>query len=139
MRKIVLISCASKKLGRRAKAKDLYVSPLFKLNYRYALSLNPDKIFILSAKYGLVDCEREIDTYDLTLNTMPMSEVKRWAQATVKQLKRVCDLEEDYFVFLAGEKYRRFLVPYVKEEHREIPLAGLKIGKQLSWLKGRVV
>ena len=46
--KVVLISCASKKLNRKAKAEDLYISPLFKLNLKYAKSLNPDKIFILA-------------------------------------------------------------------------------------------
>ena len=50
--KIVLISCASKKLNHKAKAGDLYISQLFKSGLRYAKSLNPDKIFILSAKYG---------------------------------------------------------------------------------------
>lgn len=36
MARIVLISCVSKKLDRRSKAEDLYISPLFKLNSKYA-------------------------------------------------------------------------------------------------------
>jgi len=52
MKKIVLISCASKKLEVKAKAADLYTSALFKLNLKYARKLKPDGIFILSAKYG---------------------------------------------------------------------------------------
>ncbi len=54
MKQIVLISCVSKKLNAKSKAKDLYISPLFKKNLKYATSLNPDETFILSAKYGLV-------------------------------------------------------------------------------------
>ncbi len=38
-KKIVLISCVSKKLAHRAKAKELYISTLFKLNLKYATQL----------------------------------------------------------------------------------------------------
>lgn len=61
MKKIVLISCVSQKRSHRSKAKDLYISALFKKNLAYARRLNPDAIYILSAKYGLVDLETEID------------------------------------------------------------------------------
>ena len=50
MAKVVLISCASKKLSHKTKAKDIYISPLFKMNLKFAKSFNPDKMFILSAK-----------------------------------------------------------------------------------------
>jgi hypothetical protein len=47
---------------------------LFKLNSRYANKLNPDGIYILSAKYGLLNLEQEIDpanlpTYQYHLST----------------------------------------------------------------------
>ena len=54
MRKIVLISCVSKKLVHAAKVRDIYVSPLFRLNLAYAESLKPDAIYVLSAKHGLL-------------------------------------------------------------------------------------
>ena len=57
MVKTVLISCVSKKLDHSAKARDMYISPLFKLSLKYAQKLNPDKIFILSAKYHLLPIE----------------------------------------------------------------------------------
>ena len=60
-KKIILISCVSQKLSHRAKAKDLYISTLFTLNRKYAEKLNPDKIFVLSAKHGLLDMEQEIE------------------------------------------------------------------------------
>ena len=47
MRKIVLISCVSKKLVHAAKVRDIYVSPLFRLNLAYAESLKPDAIYVL--------------------------------------------------------------------------------------------
>ena len=41
-------------------------------------------------------------------------------------------LEIDEFTFLAGEKYRKFLIPELSNV--KIPMKGLKIGKQLQWL-----
>jgi hypothetical protein len=67
---IILISCVKKKLPHRAKAQDLYISTLFRLNLDYARSLKPDAIYILSAKYGLVSLDQAIDPYDITLNNM---------------------------------------------------------------------
>jgi len=131
--KIVLISCASKKLRKKAKAKDLYLSNLFKLNLNYAYSLNPDKIFILSAKYGLLDLDEEIEPYNLTLNKIKDEEIQDWANKVLDQLKGKTDLQEDEFIFLAGENYRKYLLPRIK--NYKIPLKGLGIGKQLKFLK----
>ena len=66
MKKIVLISCVSKKLPHPASAQDLYVSPLFRLNLQYARKLQPDAIYILSAKHGLLDLDTEVEPYDLS-------------------------------------------------------------------------
>lgn len=131
--KIVLISCVSKKLNYKAKAKELYISPLFKLNLKYANTLNPDKILILSAKYGLVGLEQEIEPYDETLNNMSSEENKEWANKIIIQLEKFVDLAKDEFIFLAGEKYRKYLIPHIT--NYKIPLKGLSIGKQLKFLK----
>ena len=133
MNRIVLISCVSKKLNHKAKAKYLYTSPLFKFNLKYAYSFNPDKIFILSAKYGLVDLDEEIEPYDLTLNKISLKEIKLWAEKVIEKLKKSSNLQEDKFVFLAGERYRKYLIPQIN--NYEIPLKGLGIGKQLKFLK----
>ena len=136
MANIILISCVSKILNKKAKAKDLYVSPLFKFNLRYAQSLKPKNIFILSAKYGLVGLEQMIVPYEKTLNRMKANEIKKWAENIIKQLKKVSNLEKDTFIFLAGEKYREYLIPHIK--NYKIPLKGLGIGKQLKWLKNKI-
>ena len=133
MKKIVLISCVTQKQPFPAIAEELYTSTLFKLNLSYAKSLSPDKIFILSAKHGLIDLESTITPYNVTLNSMKTSEIKQWSHKTLSRLKAVSDLKRDHFVFLAGEKYRRFLLPHINSY--EIPLEGLRIGQQLSWLK----
>ena len=132
-KRIVLISCVSKKLSHRAKVKDLYISTLFKLNLKYAEKLEPDKIFVLSAKYGLLPLDQEIEPYEQTLNNMRSNEVKEWANRVLAQIKGVCSIDETEFTFLAGEKYRKYLVPHMKNV--QIPLKGLPIGKQLQRLK----
>jgi hypothetical protein len=136
MKTIVLITCVKKKRDFRCKAEDLYISPFFKKNLAYAKSLNPDKIFILSAKYGLLHLDSEIDTYDLTLNSFKTEELKNWAEGTLQQLKYETDLNMDKFIFLAGDRYRKFLLPRL--ENYEIPFKGLGIGKQLQFLKSKI-
>jgi hypothetical protein len=41
------------------------------------------------------------------------------------------DLDTDHFIILAGAKYRKYLTPQLA--YWEAPLAGLRIGQQLSW------
>lgn len=132
MKNIVLISCVSKKLDKKATAEKIYTSSLFKKNLTYAKSLNPNGIFILSAKHGLLKLTDEIEPYDKTLNNMHVSERKKWSKVVVNQLKSVADLKNDQFTFLAGDKYRKYLLPELK--HIKIPMQGLKIGEQLQWL-----
>jgi len=133
MKTIVLISCVSKKLHHRARARDLYISPLFRMNLKYAQQFSPQKVFILSAKYGLVQLDEEIEPYDVTLNKMTARERRNWAAKVTSQLQEHCDLGKDHFVILAGQKYRQYLLPHLKSY--EVPLAGLPIGKQLQYLK----
>lgn len=136
MKTIILIGCVKKKRGFRTKAEDLYISPFFKKNLAYAKSLRPDLIFILSAKYGLVTLDQEIDTYDLTLKNFKKEELLKWSAATLQQLQMLTDLNNGRFVFLAGDKYRTYLIPRLKKY--EIPFKGLGIGKQLKLLKTKV-
>jgi len=136
LREIVLISCVSRKLNHTAKAKDLYISPLFKKNLSYAYKLNPDKIFILSAKYYLLALNKTITPYNLTLNKMSAKEIKVWSKKVIKELRKEANLNKDEFIFLAGENYRKFLIPETKKY--KIPMKGLGIGKQLKFFTDRL-
>ena len=122
MNKIVFISCASKKLSHTARAKYLYISPLFKKSLAFARSLSPDKIFILSAKYGLVNLEQELKPYEQTLSTMSVYEIKHWSEKVKSQMKEKINFETSEAVFLAGEKYRRHLIRLFKKN--QVPLGG---------------
>lgn len=132
MKKIILISCVSKKLEHKAKAKELYISPLFVKNLHYAELLNPDIIFVLSAKYGLVDLNHEIEPYNLTLNNMSAFQIREWTDRVLHQLRMVTDVENDDFIILAGNNYRKYLLPHLA--HYKVPMEGLSIGRQLQWL-----
>jgi len=114
----------------------LYTSTLFRLSLQYARKLKPDCILILSAKYGLVGLDEEIEPYDMTLNKMTAAECKAWAGKVLEQLEKDFDLQHDHFIILAGKRYRQYLLPYLASY--EIPLKGLPIGKQLQYLKRQV-
>lgn len=133
MKNIVLISCVKKKLNRKSTAEKIYTSSLFKKNLTYAKSLKPNEIFILSAKHGLLKLTDEIEPYDKTLNKMRVNERKEWSKSVINQLKTLADLKNDQFTFLAGDKYRNYLLSEL--DHVKIPMEGLSFGKQLQWLK----
>ncbi len=135
MEKICLVACVSRKQSHTAPAEDLYVSPLFK-GARVLAKTRFDRWYILSAKYGLLEPDREIQPYNQTLNKMPRKERLDWANLVLGQLIN-CTRQTDILAFIAGDRYRQFLIPeLLKNGYKiEVPLEGLSIGKQLSWFK----
>ena len=143
-KKIVLIACASKKGELKAKAKDLYISPLFKMSLEYASKQKPDKIFILSALYHLLDLDKEIEPYNVTLSYVPKAkktlelkilnskEKEDWGEKVVEQLAKQTDLQNDEFIFLAGEVYIKPLKNSIVDFKN--PLKGKTQGKRLQFL-----
>ena len=123
------------KLAVRAAAGELYTSDLFRKSLAYARRLAPDAIYVLSAKYGLLALDAKVDPYDETLLRMPAAAVRAWADRVLVQLGQVADLRADRFTFLASARYRRYLLPGLG--HAEVPMEGLGIGRQLSYLKAR--
>jgi len=81
MRTIVLISCASKKANAATTAEQLYTSPLFKKNLAHAKKLNPDAIYILSAKHYLLPLDKVIEPYDQRVSN------KKAENKALKELK----------------------------------------------------
>jgi hypothetical protein len=64
---------------------------------------------------------------------MPEKEIKKWADNVTRQLEEQVDLQNDEIIFLAGKKYRNYLIPHIK--NYKIPLEGLDLFKQLKYLK----
>jgi len=122
-KRIGLVACCKTKAATRHPARFLYRSQLFKMALQYAV-LTCDEVYILSAKYGLVALDQQIEPYELTLNGMGKQERLQWA----KSIK----LPPGQYVYFAGARYREFLPP------GEVPMQGLKIGHQLQWLKEKL-
>ena len=133
---IALVSCVKSKRSHRCKAGEMYTSSLFQKMMAYAETLNTKRVFILSAKYGLLDPDDMIDPYEQTLKTMKSAERRLWARGVLAALRQHCDLDADHFVLLAGAAYRKDLVPHLK--HYAVPMQGLVFGKQLQWLERQV-
>jgi hypothetical protein len=137
MSRICLVSCVSQKAEEASRARDLYTSPLFR-KAREIAGREYDRWYILSAEYGLVNPDTVIKPYDKTLLHMDAEERRRWAEDIFRDLER-CTSPEDEITFFAGAKYRENLAPLLTERGNNInvPMQGLGIGKQLSWLTRR--
>lgn len=133
MKTICLIASRGNQLDAPAKAKKLYVNSIFKACYRYAKILQPDLIFILSAKHGIVKPDDIVHPYDDTLNNKSKSVLIAWAIQTLDKLNLFCDLSNDKFIFLAGGYYVKHLSSRIK--NYETPLEGVKMANQLHFLK----
>ena len=137
MNALHLVSCVSAKRPTPAPAKDLYISPLF-LKARAYVERAGGPWFILSAKYGLVHPNEVVAPYDVTLNAMPVADRRNWARRVLTQLEPHLT-NSTSITFLAGHRYREFLEQPLRQKGLavSVPMQGLKIGEQLSWLTRR--
>lgn len=131
--KVALISCSSRKRNVPCIASEMYApSPLFSQSYEYAKQF-ADRIFILSAKYGLLEEDTHIEPYNLNLANVSSKERQRWAQNVSHQLKEKCDMQNDEFLILAGAKYYENLLPALTKN--SIPLEHVSLGSRTNALK----
>jgi len=130
MSKVVLVSCSAGKASEAAPAEELYNSDLFKKQLAYAKKLtNSNDIYIISAKYHLIPLRSKIEPYNMTLKDMSADERQNWSDTVLGQLKeKGYNLDKDKFVILAGNSYRQYLEPHMKNV--EVPFNGLRIGQQ---------
>ena len=132
--RIVLISCVKTKQDKPCKAVDMYISPLFRGMVSYAKKIGYHKLYILSAKYGLLKENDIISPYEATLKQKSEKEKKIWAINVLKALQRDgVDISKDEFIVLAGKEYRKYILQKIK--NYRIPLEGMGLGKQLKYLK----
>ena len=130
--RIALISCSKEKKDYTCPAKELYsASNLFTKQYQFAKK-TCDKVYIISAKYGLLNEDEEISPYDVTLKGMNTIQKEQWAGCVADSIKSKEDINNDTFVILAGRDYYEHLIKYLK--NYELPLEGLKLGERLKKL-----
>lgn len=141
MKTLGLISCTKKKQNYPCKASEMYsASDLFRKAYAYCTK-KYDQVAILSAKYGLLLPQDEIEPYDITLNDMSIKERKLWSEKVFEQMQQRLNLSNYGRVFFhTGKRYREFLTPKLESVGlvTEVPLGNLQIGKQLSWYKANI-
>jgi basic membrane lipoprotein Med (substrate-binding protein (PBP1-ABC) superfamily) len=112
---------------------------MFKKTLEYGKSLQPDKMYILSAKHHLVPLNKELAPYDKTLKEMPADEKEKWGEETVKQMKSAgLNLNKDKFIFLTGSEYMKPLTKYIPDSNIEKPMEGRRMGERLKWLNTQI-
>ncbi|MCK9544833.1 MAG: hypothetical protein M0R03_22700 [Novosphingobium sp.] len=130
---IALVGCVKSKLTIPSPAKKIYISPLFKKAVSYIKKRGYDNWFILSAKYGLLDKNKIIEPYELTLSSFSKDELKHWSDKVGDDIKkyRLNDLH-----FYCGSNYHNdFLLNFLKSNNikYELPLLGLSLGQRLAF------
>ena len=147
MSRIVLISCVSRKVGHKAKAKDLYKGPLFTSSLAFGQSLKPDKIFILSALHHLLDLNKEIEPYNVTLSKIKKNNIKKelkiltpdekieWGKQVINQLKNEANILSDEFIVLAGKEYIKPIESYIS--NLKMPLQGKRVGERIKFMQNQ--
>ncbi|WP_290595944.1 MULTISPECIES: DUF6884 domain-containing protein [unclassified Archaeoglobus] len=138
-RKLLIIPCSKTKKNIKGElpAIDLYDGPFFKLLRKYANIPFLD-VYIISAKYGLIEAFEPIKKYDLRMNSRRASELRA---SITKHLETIIktnnysdiliNLGNDYLVVLDG-----WLEELVSNNRRinVICLKG-KIGERLGQMK----
>lgn len=137
MSKVFLVSCVGKKSETAAAAADLYQSLWFK-KARVYVELQESRWFILSALHGLLNPTQVVEPYNYTLSGQDIR--KGWAYRVRDQIMTEILPSHELWI-LAGENYRdplRYLVE-VAGYKVQVPMRGLGIGKQLSWLTKEII
>lgn len=132
--RIGLVGCGKKKLDRAAPARELYTGPLFRAALRYAEAMC-DRVFVLSAKHGLLDIDTVVEPYDLRLPGLSKEDRRAWSSFVAGQLvgEALCDPDPIEVVALAGRDYCAALSLPDGWTLTE-PLFGLQVGERLRWL-----
>jgi hypothetical protein len=135
---VALVACVQKKSDRPMPAGSLHHSTWFKKASQFAHQ-NADEWFILSPKYGLLSPYKVMPPYDESIYQMSVKERMSWAKHVVADLGELMS-PGDLVLILAGVRYREFILEPIKQMgcQVEIPMAGMKIGTQLSWLNSHL-
>jgi hypothetical protein len=107
-------------------------SDLFSKAYEYAKSLNPDHIYILSAKHHVLELDDVIEPYNLTLNDFSVEEREEWSNKVIDILKQKNVNFNQKVYFFAGESYTEFIKDHFK--NRKEVFSGKGFGEILSFL-----
>lgn len=135
MTRVALVACSKTKANDARPAAALYTSPLFRKSLLLGLS-GAEKVYILSAKHGLVDLSAPLSPYDQTLKKISRADRETWGKLVGSQL---CNKLQpgDVVQLLCGEEYATPVRPILKSMYCsvEYPLIGLSLGARLKQLR----
>jgi hypothetical protein len=132
---VLLVACVKSKVAQPAAAKDLYASPLFTRERRYAENRGVPW-FVLSAEYGLVAPDEWVSPYERYLPDMTASYRAAWGQWVAERLELLVGPLADMTIEVhAGAAYLDAISVPLTAKGAELltPLAGLSMGRRLSW------
>lgn len=101
-RTVAIIACGQEKRSGTHRADELYVGGLFKMNLE-AARVACDEVFVLSAKYGLLEDDVLVESYDHKLG----SEGDVDDETLVAQIELVALCEADVYVFAPRAYFAR--------------------------------
>lgn len=136
---ILLVGCVKSKRSKPAPAKDLYVSPLFSHERRFA-EASGSPWFILSAEYGLVAPDEWVSPYERYLPDTPAGYRSVWGAWVAERLEMlVGPLAHTVVEIHAGSTYADALTTPLQNKRAtlRLPLAGLGMGRRLQWYAAR--
>ncbi|HWI53945.1 MAG TPA: hypothetical protein VNT01_17535, partial [Symbiobacteriaceae bacterium] len=134
---IGLVSCTKVKTPHAAPARELYSpSALFRGALRN-LEGRADVVYVLSAKYGLLPLDEQVEPYDQTLKDASPAERQAWASevAAALRARHGASLKGITFEFHAGVAYRQPLEELLTAAGANCvcPVEGLSIGERLGY------
>ena len=153
-RMTILTGCGKTKATTPQPARELYTSPLCRARRRYAehqlASWESDDLlditgqwFILSAKFGLVDPDRELPPYEQQLRHHCPADRAAWylhcAQLLLDGMEDDEDLKHHQIQIHAGEDYAKPLlnVLWSLGFSPQWVTEGMQIGEQLAFYRRR--
>jgi hypothetical protein len=124
---IAIVACGEKKSPYPVKARYMYQGSYHKLCLNYALTLTA-RVYILSAKYGLLDLSEIIEPYNVKMDDKNSVKID-----FIRQQAEELNLLNEKVIVLGGSEYVKICSKIWKEI--ETPLKG-KGGllQQLKWL-----
>ena len=135
MTQVAFVSCSKLKGEHKAPAAALYTSALFRKSLLAAYEKSK-KVYIISAKHGVLNLGDIIEPYDRTLKAMSRADRTVWAETTSVQLAKLLR-SGDVINFYCGEEYIAPLRRKMTQIGARLvePLSGLSLGKRLQHLR----
>ena len=137
---IVFISCGALKMDIPCKAEKMYQGLYFQRTLKYARKLVKEneggQIFILSAKYGVLDLDEMIEPYNVALSEQSKEYRKEWGEKVIAQLTNKNLIGNKKVVFLASKCYREPLLTIYNDY--EIPMEHCGINSRLGQMRNEL-